>query len=718
MSNKSNPKSCWDSLSETESDLENLSSIADKQKKKKDSNKHMTRICWLCFKQGTLVTCSNVSCKRSYHRRCVIKRQYVGKDNNRTCPVCQIVKEAEKIENGKPRFDKNFVQILLKMWLQRLKDFVLIFDTHESFDQRMSIKTLEAKVEALEYKSLEAFYSDITWIFFYCHVLSDKEQYLRKENFCFDELRRINGCFECYYKSNIGMNDDFTEVCFTPHILLWAKVKGSVFWPAKVFSVDAEEEKVLVTFFGSHENTYVQFSNCYLFSREYPSKKSVDAELFWVAMKEIRKHIEKLRETFNGFEYAPLRVPYDPTLNNEYLKMMLPNIGFYERTNSTSKLVEALLEGRKPKMILPQVKVEKLCFSENVKKRRLTIDLKELPDICAKKKKLKVEDPEPEVKKINKNLNKPKIIEKEDLNNNEKENKEKPLEKPIVVEIIEGKAKKLKEAENTKIFENFNKSETDEIFMEKTKNIEKIENEDLQEISNKSAVEDDQKKKNIEKSQNKCISCESKNSSKNYESHLFNDHCYAMNSISFEEHNFIHGNNGGFSRLALLIDNLTRFAVSNRELQSQMLNMQQEHAKEVKKLKEIAEQEKFLEIKDYELELDYCEKKYQKEISDLKKKSELLLSDTKKHEAERVAEIIRQLQLKHEAEKQEAVEKAIANTKLQIWCASCQNEAKFQCCYSTWYCKPSCQTKDRQRHKKFCRARLPQKFLPKVLNID
>lgn len=99
----------------------------------------------------------------------------------------------------------------------------------------------------------------------------------RMEELCNNEMCAIEICGECFLRSNQheleSSNDDdnwFTEVCDPPHLLVWAKVSGYPYWPAKVLA--QKTNKVDVRFFGQHERSFVHPSKCFLFSKENPNR--------------------------------------------------------------------------------------------------------------------------------------------------------------------------------------------------------------------------------------------------------------------------------------------------------------------------------------------------------------------------------------------------------------------------------------------------------------
>lgn len=99
----------------------------------------------------------------------------------------------------------------------------------------------------------------------------------RLQKFCIKEIYDIEMCHQCYYRSNTQSNW-FTAVCNPPHLLVWARISGhSGYAPAKVLGLNggsAATKKVDVRFFADHEMAVIPSSNCYLFSKRKPFKKS------------------------------------------------------------------------------------------------------------------------------------------------------------------------------------------------------------------------------------------------------------------------------------------------------------------------------------------------------------------------------------------------------------------------------------------------------------
>ena len=141
---------------------------------------------------------------------------------------------------------------------------------------------------------------------------------------CRTELTEIETCSECYHNAN-KKNLWFVEACDRPHLLVWAKLKGFPFWPAKAMSINGSQ--VDVRFFGEHDRAWIPNTACLLYSEKDPnplskSKKNNIND----CIKEVNQHIEKLKEKFGAFNYAEFRSPLELGLEQEYIKKMLPNL--------------------------------------------------------------------------------------------------------------------------------------------------------------------------------------------------------------------------------------------------------------------------------------------------------------------------------------------------------------------------------------------------------
>lgn len=121
-------------------------------------------------------------------------------------------------------------------------------------------------------------------------------------------------CDECYMNASSKYGYDwFIKVCTKPHLLVWAKLSGYPYWPAKVMSV---YEKVLsVQFFGEHERAFVPAKDCYLYSQEDPNPvqpKTFRQQNFANCVAEAAEYIKNIIAKFGQFYYAEFKTLLNP----------------------------------------------------------------------------------------------------------------------------------------------------------------------------------------------------------------------------------------------------------------------------------------------------------------------------------------------------------------------------------------------------------------------
>ncbi|XP_046688757.1 protein kinase C-binding protein 1-like, partial [Homalodisca vitripennis] len=138
-------------------------------------------------------------------------------------------------------------------------------------------------------------------------------------------MQEIENCPDCYQNAHTRSSDSwFIEACRRPHVLVWAKLKGFPFWPAKAMTVN-NENMVDVRFFGAHDRAWVPVSSCFLYSKLSPTPASNKSRRnLEECLQELEHHIKKLRDKFGRFEYPPYKTPYDPKNEDAQLAMLLP----------------------------------------------------------------------------------------------------------------------------------------------------------------------------------------------------------------------------------------------------------------------------------------------------------------------------------------------------------------------------------------------------------
>ncbi|KAL3892310.1 hypothetical protein ACJMK2_004527 [Sinanodonta woodiana] len=293
--------------------------------------------CWLCHREGMVVCCE--LCPRVYHTKCLGLDSDLPQDW--VCPECEKIMRAECVDTRSKAMSMislDTLCMLLKYALERMQhqgavpfikpvDLSAVPNYTDYIFNPMDLSILEKNIKKKVYGCTEAFLADAKWILHNCiiyngthHKLSSSAKMIIK--ICKHEMNEIELCPDCYLNSCIRKNDDwFSEPCRTPHTLVWAKLKGYPFWPAKVLrEVDGEVD---VRFFGAHDRSWVPPSQCFLLSKASPTalQKGKKNSGLDQAMKELDLHIEKLKKKFGKFEYSPFRTPYDR--NNCYKPIQL-----------------------------------------------------------------------------------------------------------------------------------------------------------------------------------------------------------------------------------------------------------------------------------------------------------------------------------------------------------------------------------------------------------
>ncbi|XP_069740298.1 MYND-type zinc finger-containing chromatin reader ZMYND8 isoform X6 [Narcine bancroftii] len=189
----------------------------------------------------------------------------------------------------------------------------------------MDICTLEKNVKKKMYGCTEAFLADVKWILHNCIIYNGANHKLTATakviiKICEHEMNEIEVCPECYLAACQKRDNWFCEPCSNPHPLVWAKLKGFPFWPAK--ALRDKDGQVDARFFGQHDRAWVPINNCYLMSREIPFSVKKTKSIFNSAMQEMEVYVENIRKKFGTFNYAPFRSPYTP--NNQFQMLKDP----------------------------------------------------------------------------------------------------------------------------------------------------------------------------------------------------------------------------------------------------------------------------------------------------------------------------------------------------------------------------------------------------------
>ncbi|XP_035499909.1 protein kinase C-binding protein 1 isoform X7 [Scophthalmus maximus] len=321
--------------------------------------------CWLCHREGQVLCCE--LCPRVYHAKCL--KLPAEPEGDWFCPECEKITVAECIETQSKAMTMltiDQLSYLLKFALQKIKQpgtepfqKPVSLEQHPDYAEYifhpMDLSTLEKNIKKKMYGCTEAFLADMKWILHNCiiynggnHKLTATAKVIVK--ICEHEMNEIEVCPECYLSACQKRDNWFCEPCSQPHPLVWAKLKGFPFWPAK--ALREKDGQVDARFFGQHDRAWVPINNCYLMSKEIPFSVKKTKSIFNSAMQEMEVYVENIRKKFGVFNYAPFRTPFTP---NNQLQMLLdpsnPGAGTV-KTEKTDKLRLNFDITASPKMVL------------------------------------------------------------------------------------------------------------------------------------------------------------------------------------------------------------------------------------------------------------------------------------------------------------------------------------------------------------------------------
>uniref|UniRef100_A0A4W3H193 Zinc finger, MYND-type containing 11 n=1 Tax=Callorhinchus milii TaxID=7868 RepID=A0A4W3H193_CALMI len=203
--------------------------------------------CMECHMAGEVLTCD--SCFRVYHPKC-LPDEVRPQDSS---------SHWQSISNSNfPTYQINGIVLLHSLQATELgkkgKE-----SKHPMYRRLvhtpMDVTTIQEKVSENKYKSFEEFKADAqlllhNTILFY-GAESDQAEVARAlfKDTC-HELAELQLCKNCFYLSNARPENWFCYPCVPNHELVWARMKGFGFWPAKVMQRSGNQ--VDVRFFGHH----------------------------------------------------------------------------------------------------------------------------------------------------------------------------------------------------------------------------------------------------------------------------------------------------------------------------------------------------------------------------------------------------------------------------------------------------------------------------------
>ncbi|KAM9349575.1 zinc finger MYND domain-containing protein 11 isoform 1-T1 [Symphorus nematophorus] len=224
---------------------------------------------WYCFEchlPGDVLTCDN--CFRVYHLKC-LSEDFKPRDGGShwQCVVCRGSK--------KKNLNKQEMSKYLRFIVQRMKERAVDLnkkgkDTKHPMFKRLihtalDVSNIQENLSEGKYKSFEEFKADAQLIVHNTAILygvhSDQAEIARLlfSDTC-HELNELLLCKNCFYLSNARPDNWFCYPCSPSHDLVWAKMKGFGYWPAKV--LQREDNQVDVRFFGhQHQRAWIPSDN-------------------------------------------------------------------------------------------------------------------------------------------------------------------------------------------------------------------------------------------------------------------------------------------------------------------------------------------------------------------------------------------------------------------------------------------------------------------------
>ncbi|XP_048005449.1 protein kinase C-binding protein 1-like [Leguminivora glycinivorella] len=285
-------------------------------------------------------------CPRAFHYRCLTgsEKNKISSVKNWVCPECMTVLHAESSDTRSLAMKKTTLGMLcelLKYALQRMTEVAgsepflqsvdrSVFPDYDKYVVHpMDLALMREHIDEGLYGSTEAFLADAHWILHNSIIFNTLQSKLTTTaralvRSCRAEMGEIEACPECYAAAHARRATWFTDVCSTPHLLLWAKLKGFPYWPAKAMTV-SHAGLVDVRFFGAHDRAWVPARDCYLYCERDPNNFRTKRQDMVEAMQEAEQHIRNISRKYDKFAYAPYRTTFEASKLEEALKYMIPS---------------------------------------------------------------------------------------------------------------------------------------------------------------------------------------------------------------------------------------------------------------------------------------------------------------------------------------------------------------------------------------------------------
>uniref|UniRef100_A0A8C5F7X4 Zinc finger MYND-type containing 11 n=1 Tax=Gadus morhua TaxID=8049 RepID=A0A8C5F7X4_GADMO len=222
--------------------------------------------CFQCHLPGEVVSCDG--CFRVYHLKCLGETDKTRDPHTQWhCLVCRGSKKKILSKQEMCRY--------LRFIVTRMKERAVDLnkkgkDTKHPMYKRLihtalDVTNIQENLSEGRYKNFEEFKADAQQIVHNTAILfgvhSDQAEIARLlySDTC-HELNELMLCKNCFYLSNARPDNWFCYPCSPVHEVVWAKMKGFGYWPAKV--LQREDNQVDVRFFGhQHQRAWIPADN-------------------------------------------------------------------------------------------------------------------------------------------------------------------------------------------------------------------------------------------------------------------------------------------------------------------------------------------------------------------------------------------------------------------------------------------------------------------------
>ncbi|XP_031638034.1 protein kinase C-binding protein 1-like isoform X2 [Contarinia nasturtii] len=295
--------------------------------------------CWDCCTKTTEHNCSK--CLRSFHSRCLEQNQRNNVDSKDwICPVCDELEAADDKPNDVKVLPLIMDRVATNKFYHALKPTQKgggnsAWKNSDDIVNPINVTMIKHNIEA--YKNFAEFRADIQWIQHNCTIAYNESASTKAVRELMEyvehEIESVKKCAECYEKANKYPHLWFAMACSEPHLLVWAKMKGFNYWPAKLMSIDGQ--LINVRFFGDHTYADVPATNIYLYSANNPGRRATHSG-YNTAIKEVYNYMENIRERFGSFVIAKTKTLFNPALHERYLNDMIPSLAEGRGNHSTN----------------------------------------------------------------------------------------------------------------------------------------------------------------------------------------------------------------------------------------------------------------------------------------------------------------------------------------------------------------------------------------------